>query len=268
MPIKFRDCPHCGRGVLEVAFRLHIAEFHSQPEAESIPKHLKRRPPGSAQMEALPQVARQNTDTVSPIDRLKDTSSNVKGSRSVRSEPEVNSAGSVRETHERKNKRHLVPGWLPEANSSVFLQRAKDEQREAVEWKIALLEKSGILAQPKLPRADSSKAGNSTKSGRKRLPPTPLTKARQPKTKFVTVTAKCSCDGENENCFKCGGSGIEVKQLAIARGSDTTLFARDKHGSNLGSFANDSRGNSFGVREKGSFDSRPLYDDLDDESMP
>lgn len=29
----------------------------------------------------------------------------------------------------------------------------------------------------------------------------------------ITITVPCSCGGENERCYKCGGTGIEEKRV-------------------------------------------------------
>lgn len=88
--------------------------------------------------------------------------------------------------------------------------------------------------------------------------------------KLVEIRAPCSCGGENENCYKCFGTGTYQKTVFEPRPYEQ--FVQNKPDSprvsrsRLGGFAADSRGNSYSIREGGRFDSSPNEDDYGDES--
>lgn len=93
-----------------------------------------------------------------------------------------------------------------------------------------------------------------------------LGKATKGKLAINYEKASCSCGGENENCFKCDGTGFYTKQV-VQESSRTLPVPRN---SNLrsknqqlseSSFSNDSRGGDYGIRECGRYGSIPLYDD-------
>lgn len=74
----------------------------------------------------------------------------------------------------------------------------------------------------------------------------------------------CSCRGENNNCYKCSGTGYYRKKLilgAASSSSPSAVVARP-----LAGFSSDSRGGIYGIREQGRFDSRPDYDRSDDDA--
>jgi hypothetical protein len=76
--------------------------------------------------------------------------------------------------------------------------------------------------------------------------------------------ASCSCGGENENCFKCDGTGFYTKQV-VEHSEDLRppLSKLRNTGSVLAesSFSNDARGGEYGIRERGRYGSNPLHDD-------
>lgn len=79
-----------------------------------------------------------------------------------------------------------------------------------------------------------------------------------------TVKASCSCGGENENCFRCAGTGFYDKVIApgaVTEVSPTVVSTRP-----LAGFASDPRGSQYGIRAQGRFDSTPHHDNFDDES--
>lgn len=88
--------------------------------------------------------------------------------------------------------------------------------------------------------------------------------------RLVEICAPCSCGGENENCYKCFGTGTYQKTVVEPRSYEQ--FAKIKPDSPrvnrswLGGFAADSRGGSYSIREGGRFDSSPNEDDYGDES--
>jgi len=90
----------------------------------------------------------------------------------------------------------------------------------------------------------------------------------QKKTKTKLIRAACTCGGENENCFKCFGTGFYDKEILVTPPFDSsnTRSSSAKKPSGLGSFASDSRGHNYSIREGGRFSSFPLHDDFGDES--
>lgn len=79
----------------------------------------------------------------------------------------------------------------------------------------------------------------------------------------------CTCGGNNENCFKCGGTGYYIREAVVDganRGPAPTVATREYR--SLAGFASDDRAGPYNIREKGRFDSRPLCDDFGDESEP
>lgn len=79
--------------------------------------------------------------------------------------------------------------------------------------------------------------------------------------------ALCSCNGDNERCMRCDGTGFYAKKIVETpdREQNSPIIrsvVRRKFGSNLESnFSNDLRGGDYGIRENGRFNSNPLYDD-------
>ena len=95
---------------------------------------------------------------------------------------------------------------------------------------------------------------------------TSLGKGNKGKLAVNYEKAVCSCDGENENCFKCDGTGFYTKQIV----QETSILPpvplnsglRSKNQSpSESSFSNDARGGDYGIRERGRYGSNPLYDD-------
>ena len=87
--------------------------------------------------------------------------------------------------------------------------------------------------------------------------------------KYDLVISTCSCMGENENCYRCYGTGIYERK--VLKSSTTTLeFNRQDINTNPlkpASFSSDSRGGVYGIREDGRFASLPKHDNYDDESF-
>lgn len=87
---------------------------------------------------------------------------------------------------------------------------------------------------------------------------------------LVEIRAPCSCGGENENCYKCYGTGTYQKTVVEPRPYEQFVKIKPDSPrvsrSRLGGFAADSRGNSYSIREGGRFDSSPIEDDYGDES--
>lgn len=82
---------------------------------------------------------------------------------------------------------------------------------------------------------------------------------------IITEKAECTCGGENEKCFRCGGSGFYTRKIVddhdgrYIKPSSKSLSVRVEESN----FSNDSRGGIYGIREQGRFMSNPLYDDHD-----
>jgi hypothetical protein len=96
---------------------------------------------------------------------------------------------------------------------------------------------------------------------------------RRAQPEVIAVRAMCTCGGENENCFKCFGTGIyEKKEVVDATPSQHRslplphLVLRRFYRPSLADFASDSRGGSYSIREQGRFDSAPVADDYGDEA--
>ncbi len=86
-----------------------------------------------------------------------------------------------------------------------------------------------------------------------------------PKIKIVSVEANCSCEGANENCFKCNGTGFYESRIVtnIEECQDRIQEKRTQK-TNLiqeSQFSNDQRGGIYGIREHGRYSSNPLYEE-------
>jgi len=86
-----------------------------------------------------------------------------------------------------------------------------------------------------------------------------------PRIKTASIEAKCSCDGENENCFRCNGTGF-YKRLIVTNIEECQERIQEKTIHNTNSiqesqFSNDQRGGIYGVREYGRYSSNPLYEE-------
>lgn len=79
----------------------------------------------------------------------------------------------------------------------------------------------------------------------------------------------CTCGWDNENCFKCGGTGYSIHEVVVEAGNQpaSPKAASTKHRP-LAGFASDSRAGGYSIREQGRFDSRPIHDEFGDESEP
>ena len=82
--------------------------------------------------------------------------------------------------------------------------------------------------------------------------------------------ALCSCNGNNERCMRCDGTGYYVKKIIEESDKNSSNFyIRSKIKFNNSSstqesnFSNDFRGDDHGIRECGRFNSNPLHDDYD-----
>lgn len=93
-----------------------------------------------------------------------------------------------------------------------------------------------------------------------------LEKRRQGQLVIVFEKAVCSCGGENENCYRCDGTGFYVKKVM----QDTSKLPPVSPNSRLrtrnqapaeSTFSNDARGGEYGIREQGRYGSSPLHDD-------
>ena len=86
-----------------------------------------------------------------------------------------------------------------------------------------------------------------------------------PKIKTTTIEAKCSCEGENENCFRCDGTGLYKSNIIInleeCRDRVQEKVIQKIDSIQESNFSNDQRGGIYGIRERGRFSSNPLYDE-------
>lgn len=88
---------------------------------------------------------------------------------------------------------------------------------------------------------------------------------KSPKIKTISVEAPCSCKGENENCFKCTGTGFYKSKIItnIEDCQDRIQEKRNYQSTSIqeSQFSNDPRGNNYGIRENGRYSSNPLYEE-------
>lgn len=86
-----------------------------------------------------------------------------------------------------------------------------------------------------------------------------------PKIKTVSIEAKCSCEGENENCFRCNGTGFYKSRIVtnIDECQDRIQEKRTHKTNSIqdSQFSNDQRGGIYGIREHGRYSSNPLYEE-------
>lgn len=82
---------------------------------------------------------------------------------------------------------------------------------------------------------------------------------------ITTIEAKCSCEGENENCFRCDGTGFYksklITNLEECRDRVQEKVIQKIDSTQESNFSNDQRGGIYGIRERGRFSSNPLYDE-------
>lgn len=81
--------------------------------------------------------------------------------------------------------------------------------------------------------------------------------------------ASCSCNGDNEKCMRCDGTGYYAKKIIENSNEESSRLKTENFIKyNIKSrqesrFSNDLRGGDYGIREDGRFNSNPLYDDDD-----
>lgn len=86
-----------------------------------------------------------------------------------------------------------------------------------------------------------------------------------PKIKTISIDAQCSCKGENENCFKCNGTGFYKRKIITNieecqdRVQEKTIYKSNSIQESQ--FSNDSRGDIYGIRESGRYSSNPLHEE-------
>ena len=85
------------------------------------------------------------------------------------------------------------------------------------------------------------------------------------KIKTISIEAKCRCEGENENCFRCNGTGFYNSQIVtnIEECQDIIQEKRtyQTNSTQESQFSNDQRGGIYGIRERGRYSSNPLYEE-------
>ena len=86
-----------------------------------------------------------------------------------------------------------------------------------------------------------------------------------PRIKTVSIEAKCSCEGENENCFRCNGTGFYKSRIVTnIEECQDRIQEKRTHQTNStqeSQFSNDQRGGIYGIREHGRYSSNPLYEE-------
>jgi len=81
------------------------------------------------------------------------------------------------------------------------------------------------------------------------------------------VEVPCSCGGVNERCYRCYGKGsYEVSAEKAAHLEKNAVATPQTLKNGPASFASDSRGSSYGIRESGRFASAPDHDDFGEDS--
>ena len=77
--------------------------------------------------------------------------------------------------------------------------------------------------------------------------------------------AACPCGGVNDRCSRCDGTGFYAKTVVDTdlRRAPTSGTQRLIGAASESTFSNDSKGGSYGIRERGRFESNPLHDDYD-----
>lgn len=79
----------------------------------------------------------------------------------------------------------------------------------------------------------------------------------------------CSCQGMNQNCFKCSGTGYCEREIITTPSPHKNSLAanlsdlKTHQPKSEVSFASDSRGGIYSIRENGRFTSDPIEDDYD-----
>lgn len=79
----------------------------------------------------------------------------------------------------------------------------------------------------------------------------------------------CSCNGDNDRCIRCDGTGYYAKKIIEkyennkTKNSELNKIPENYPSTSENKFSNDSRGGIYGIRERGRFGSNPLHDDHD-----
>ena len=97
-----------------------------------------------------------------------------------------------------------------------------------------------------------------------------LKKEKNNQIKIRYEQALCSCNGNNERCMRCDGSGYYAKKIIEEYDKNSSRFyirnkieSTNSIGIQESNFSNDFRGDDYGIRECGKFSSSPLRDDYD-----
>ncbi len=82
--------------------------------------------------------------------------------------------------------------------------------------------------------------------------------------------ALCSCNGNNERCMRCDGTGYYAKKIIEESDENSSKFhirnkirSTNPSSTQESNFSNDFGGDDYGIRECGRFNSNPLHDDYD-----
>lgn len=270
MPLRFIDCPHCGRGLLKSVFQFHMEKFHSEKATEiTLPGRQNSLPNSQS------RIAFKDFESIFTKTR-QDPNDSRELKKTLKVPNQVNKASDTSPLSNCAKEKNTLTGKNSrkgEVKASAiglwnFLQKEKEDKAEERERKLALRSQAISSKKPENYLKYFSPPPEIGVNQRKIGIRYPLQRSPILKEKYIYVTGECSCKGDNVRCFKCGGSGEEIKQLVTTQERDTTLFPKVRTNQTLGAFSNDARGGNFSIRESGKFDSRPLHDGYDDESSP
>lgn len=94
-----------------------------------------------------------------------------------------------------------------------------------------------------------------------------LGKEKKPGMHVHYEQAECTCNGNNERCSRCDGTGFYTKELVDQfLGTPSTPWVNNSSRLSIRStqestFSNDQRGDTYAIRERGRYGSNPLHDD-------
>lgn len=89
---------------------------------------------------------------------------------------------------------------------------------------------------------------------------------RKPGMRVHFEQAECSCNGDNDRCSRCDGTGYYTKEVVDQFiGTPPTPRLNDplgtrQHSKHESTFSNDQRGGIYGIRESGRYSSNPDHD--------
>jgi hypothetical protein len=139
------------------------------------------------------------------------------------------------------------------------------EKTSAATHQENIIRKSLVLNYTNTKPTAEPSLGEMIKSAGKFIPKT----SSSPDSSIQKYISTCSCQGINQNCFKCNGSGYCERDIiadpSMQNNSPITnsLNSKKHPPKSETSFAADSRGGIYSIRENGRFMSNPIEDDFD-----